>query len=127
MSSFECRYLSRHAKQIGYAINAMRMGLLRYVILVDDDIDPSNLDEVIWAVTTRTDPVTSIEILKDCFSAPFDPRMPPQKKADRDYRMSRAVIDACRPFNWRDDFPKVNAIDEDTKKMVLSKWKDLFP
>ena len=28
--------------------------------MVDDDIDPSNLDEVIWAIGTRVDPVNDI-------------------------------------------------------------------
>jgi len=30
------------------------------VIVVDDDIDPSNLDEVIWAIGTRVDPASDI-------------------------------------------------------------------
>jgi 4-hydroxy-3-polyprenylbenzoate decarboxylase len=30
------------------------------VIIVDEDIDPSNLDEVIWAIGTRVDPINDI-------------------------------------------------------------------
>ena len=34
----------------------------KYVIVVDEDIDVSNLDELMWAMLTRSDPATSIDI-----------------------------------------------------------------
>ena len=80
----------------------------RYVIVVDDDIDVSNLEELMWALLTRSDPATSIDIIRNAWSTPLDPRIEPERKAAGDFTNSRAVIDACRPCHWRDQFPKVN-------------------
>ena len=79
----------------------------RYTIVVDDDIDVSNLEELIWAVLTRSDPATSIDIIRNAWSTPLDPRIEPERKAAGDYTNSRAIIDACRPWHWRDKFHKV--------------------
>ena len=41
-------------------------------VVVDDDIDPTNLNEVLWALCTRSDPVQDIEIHQEeyrCFVA----------------------------------------------------------
>src|SRR3990170_261824 len=47
-----------HARQTGAAAIACRGGAYmgRYYVIVDEDIDPSNIDEVIWAIATRSDP-----------------------------------------------------------------------
>jgi hypothetical protein len=37
--------------------------------------------------------------------------------------MDRVLIDACRPYAWLDEFPKVNAFPADVKKQVIDKWK----
>src|SRR6516165_6140453 len=47
----------------------------RYTIVVDDDIDVSNLEEVIWALITRSDPATSIDIIHNSWSTPLDHRI----------------------------------------------------
>ena len=70
----------------------------RYVIVIDDDIDVSNLEELIWAMLTRSDPATSIDIIHNAWSTPLDPRIEPERKAKGDFTNSRAIIDACRPL-----------------------------
>ena len=61
--------------------SATRAGLMnRYSIVVDDDIDPSNSDDVIWAMSTRSDPATDIDILRQCWSNPLDPMISPSEK-----------------------------------------------
>ena len=35
---------------------------------------------------------------------------------------SRAIIDACRPFHWKDDFPLVNSPSPETAKEAREKW-----
>ena len=114
-----------HARQAGYiaaqCVEGASMG--RYVIVVDDDIDPQNLQEVIWALSTRSDPATGIEILHRAPSNPLDPII---KKPTTHYESSRAVIDACKPFEWIDGFPKTVAISKDLEMEVRSKWPDLL-
>ena len=36
----------------------------KYVIVVDDDVDPTNLNQVLWAMATRSRPAQSIDILR---------------------------------------------------------------
>ncbi len=76
--------------------------------VVDEDIDVSNLEEVMWAMVTRSDPATSIDIIRNAWSTPLDPRIDPVARERGDFTNSRAVIDACRPYHWRDKFPHVN-------------------
>jgi hypothetical protein len=94
----------------------------RYTIVVDDDIDPTNLNEVLWAVCTRSDPVQDIEILRRCWSGPLDPIIPREKKGFS----SRMIIDACRPFEWRERFPPAAEISYARQQAVMAKWKDIL-
>jgi 3-polyprenyl-4-hydroxybenzoate decarboxylase len=94
----------------------------RYVIVVDEDIDITNSEEVIWAISSRSDPVQSIDILRRCWSGPLDPRIPVE---DRGFS-SRAIIDATRPYEWREKFPKVSGASRDLKGEVGKKWNDFL-
>jgi 4-hydroxy-3-polyprenylbenzoate decarboxylase len=76
------------------------------------------MKDVLWAMTTRCDPSEDIEILRRCWSGPLDPIVPKQKKGFN----SRAVIDACRPYEWLKDFPKSVAVPDDLAKRVRNKW-----
>lgn len=100
-----------HAKQAGHIAAMCHVGAYagKYVIVVDDDIDPSNLEELMWATVTRSDPATSIDIIRGAWSTALDPSIPPWRKEAGDTTNSRAIIDACRPYHWRDAFPEVNA------------------
>jgi 3-polyprenyl-4-hydroxybenzoate decarboxylase len=82
----------------------------------------SNLDELIWAMLTRSDPATSIDIVHNAWSTPLDPRISPEEKAKGNFTNSRAIIDACRPFYWRDKFPVVNAPSPATMKKAREKF-----
>ena len=117
-----------HARQAGHIAAMCHVGAYcgRYVIVVDDDIDPSDLQEVMWAMLTRSDPATSIEIIRGAWSTPLDPRIEPERRAVGDYTNSRAIIDACRPWHWRDKFPEVNAPTPEDKALALQKFGHLF-
>lgn len=126
--SIEQKYAG-HARQVGMAVMSTPEGAYhgRFVIVVDEDIDPSNQDDVFWAVSTRCDPALDIEIIRDCWSTPLDPIMSPDKKAKGDFTNSRAIINACRPYHWRKEFPLVNRASNELRNKTLSKWKNLFP
>jgi len=113
-----------HARQAGHVACQCHVGAYagKWVIVVDDDIDVSNLDELIWAALTRADPATSIDIVHQAWSTPLDPRIPPEQKARKDYTNSRMIIDACRPFYWRDQFPHVNAPRPEVARLAREKW-----
>ncbi|HEY3116786.1 MAG TPA: UbiD family decarboxylase [Chloroflexota bacterium] len=126
--SIEQRY-GGHVKQVGMAAmtGTAGAGLVgRYVIVVDHDIDPSDVEQVLWAVAMRSDPEESIEIIRQATGAYLDPRIPPEKRAAGDFTMSRAIIDACRPYRWRDQFPRPVGTSSELQAQVLRDWPQLF-
>jgi UbiD family decarboxylase len=81
----------------------------KYIIVVDEDVDVTNLEHLIWAMLTRTDPKESIDFITNAWDSPADPRLSPEKRAVKDMTHSIAIIDACKPWYWRDKFPPTNA------------------
>src|SRR5690606_35600487 len=65
----EQRYLG-HARQALHAAascqSASYMG--RFVVVVDEDIDPTNTFHVLWAMSTRCDPVNDIDYIRRAWS-----------------------------------------------------------
>lgn len=118
-----------HAKQAGLAAvscaASARNG--RYVVVVDEDIDPSNLKEVLWAMMTRVDPKTNIDLIDGTWSTPLDPRMPPEKRDSKDHTNSRAIFYAVRPFEWRNKFPKVSRSSRELREQVIRKFRSVIP
>lgn len=117
-----------HARQLGMAALAVPESAFfgRFVILVDDDIDPSEEQDVLWALSTRCNPAESIEIIDGCWSSPLDPVISPEKRAKSNFTSSRALIDACRPYHWMKDFPIVNKASKELRARTLDKWAGLF-
>jgi 3-polyprenyl-4-hydroxybenzoate decarboxylase len=82
---------------------------------------------VIWAMTTRVECNTDIEIVENCWATPLDPRMSPDRTANGPYTNSRAIFYAVRPWDWKDKFPPVNRIGKDQMDAILKKYGDQFP
>ena len=126
--AIEQRYAG-HAKQTGMATlgcaAAARNG--RFIVIVDDDIDPSNMKEVWWAMTSRCNPASDIDIIDNCWASPLDPRMPRDVSKTGPHVNSRAIVQAVRPWAWRGEFPAVNRIDADQREAVVEKFKELLP
>jgi len=121
--SIEQRYAG-HARQALHAFAscnaASYMG--RVVAVVDDDVDVTDLDDVLWAILTRADPERSVDIVTRRTSGPLDPALPPD---DKRYN-SRLLIDACKPWEWRDRFPRPLGPDAATKAETRRKWGHLL-
>jgi 4-hydroxy-3-polyprenylbenzoate decarboxylase len=109
-----------HAKQAALVASQCHAGayLGRYVVVVDEDIDITNLNEVVWAMCTRSDPATSVDILRRTWSGPLDPIIPRGQKGHN----SRMIIEAVRPYEWRDQFPDVSQISNETRDRFATKW-----
>jgi UbiD family decarboxylase len=112
-----------HAVQALTATAGLQAGasMYRYIIAVDDDIDPSDLKQVLWAMTTRVDPSESVQILRS-WTSDLDPRVPPEKREKGDYTSGRILVDACRPFTWRDQFAAPNRFSAAKRKQISEKW-----
>ena len=126
--SLKQRYLG-HAKQVATMAGGFLKGGAcngRYIITVDEDIDPSNLEEVLWALCTRCDPEHYIDIVPGFLTSPLDPMINPEKRARKDFTTAKVFINACRPYHWIDQFPLINVAGPELRREVLSKWADLF-
>ena len=118
-----------HAKQAGLVASQSRGAnspMAHYIVVVDEDIDPFNTDDVVWALASRVEPEESVDLIRNCRSSPLDPRLSPEKRAKRDFTNSRLVIDATRPFYWRDQFPKVVGTSRELQNKMREKWGEEF-
>jgi UbiD family decarboxylase len=108
-----------HAKQAAMLAANVHAGnyLGRFVVVVEDDIDPTNTFDVLWAMATRCDPVEDIDFIRRAWSGPLDPR----KRKD-DAHNSRAIIVACRPYERMNDFPAVAESSPELRAKTLEKW-----
>lgn len=95
-------------------------------LAVDDDIGPTNLEEVLWAMCTRVDPGTAVDVIHDAWTADLDPRVSPARRAAGELTVGRMLINACRPFSWRDRFPESNVFAAADRQKVADKWRDLL-
>ena len=123
IASIKQRYPG-HSRQTGIAVSQCSIGAFmgRIVVVVDEDIDVTDLNEVMWAICTRCDPVNGIQILRQCWSSVMDPALPPASAE----RNSRIIIDACRPYEWREKFPKVSAASRELREDMQKKWRHLL-
>jgi UbiD family decarboxylase len=114
-----------HAKRAGL-VAAAHSYMARIVVVVDDDIDPSSLADVMWAVTTRCEPSENIDVLRNAWSSALDPRIAPADKERGVTAHSKAIIEACRPFAWRDQFPTPSALSAAEARAIEEKWGKLI-
>jgi UbiD family decarboxylase len=110
-----------HAKRAAL-VAAAHSYMARIVVVVDDDVDPSNLADVMWAVATRCEPSEQVDILRNAWSSALDPRIPPEAKLAGITSHSKLIIEACRPFPWADKFPPTSALSLEEARAIEEKW-----
>lgn len=106
------------------AAGSRNLDLSRVVVVVDEDIDPSNLTEVMWAISTRCEASEDLDIVRGRTVDDIDPRVPIGERKQGNLTMSQMLIDACRPYHWKDEFPKVNEVTPGLKEEIREKWGD---
>jgi len=73
------------------------------------------------ALGTRCDPAQDIEITRKCWGS----RLYPLNVSDQYYN-SRAVIDACIPYERIKEFPKVAQSSPELRRKLVEKYPDLM-
>lgn len=63
----------------------------KIIIIVDEFVDPFNLEQVMWALTTRVRPSEHVSIIHNCAGMPLDPSSIPAGMHDK------LIIDATTP------------------------------
>jgi UbiD family decarboxylase len=118
---------SGHARQVGHGVLATRDGGrdTRMIVVVDDDIDITNINEVLWAVASRWEPKRQSEIV-EVPASDLNPTITPEQRAANDMVSSCIIIDACRPYGRKDEFPAVSNVSPGYREIVLKQWRHLF-
>jgi len=114
-----------HSKQAGLIASQCHAGAYanRWVIVVDDDIDPADMNQVVWAMCTRFDPREDLEVLRGCWSTTLDP----MAYSHDDPRNARVVIDACKPWARRDTFPIEARSSKELDARIRAKFAKFLP
>ncbi|MFQ5831033.1 MAG: UbiD family decarboxylase, partial [Candidatus Methylomirabilia bacterium] len=121
--SLEQRYAG-HAPQ-ALALAAQVPGgayFSKWIIAVDEDVDPSNINQVLWAMSTRCNPAEDIDILRQTWSTSLDPAQNPPE--ERPYG-SKALINACKEHRYIKEFSKRTKIRRSVYEAVAAKWGQL--
>ncbi len=95
------------------ALLAANIGI-KYVVVVDHDIDIRNQTDVEWAINTRMQAQDDVLILPTMYSPTLDPSAPMHRSS------SKMGIDATAPLGRLDEFSKVKTPGTDT--VDLSKY-----
>lgn len=113
-----------HARQVALLASQLPAAayMNKFVIVVDKDVDTRSLSEVMWAVCTRTEPSTDIEVLHQTWGS----RVDPLAESGAIPFNTRAVIDACRPFHRIAEFPPVAEASQALLDRVRAKWPDIL-
>lgn len=124
--SLKVRYAGQVRQVADLVMSGIGMRPPKYLMIVDEDIDPDNHDDVMWALQSRVDPETSIYLVRNRWTSLTDPRVPPEKKTVWDITSSSLIIDATRPWGWRNKFPKPTEPSPSTSAKYYEKWRNFL-
>ncbi len=119
VASIKKRYPGQ-AKKVMMGLWGMgQLSLTKTIVVVDDDIDVHDVNDVMWAVTTRADPARDTLIVDNAPTDTLDPASP------RPNHGSKMGIDATTKTreegHMREEQVQV-AVDEQTRSLVESRW-----
>src|SRR4030042_6190908 len=119
--SLEQRYPG-HASQVA-ALAAQCSGgayYTKWVVAVAEGVDPTDIDQVIWAMSTRCDPANDIDVLRNTWSTYLDPTKNPPE--ERPYG-SKTLINACKEHKFLKVFSKSTRLTKQTYENVQKRWE----
>ena len=118
-----------HSRTIAHALLGSKMGAFsKNVIVVDEDIDPFNLDEVWWAMLSRLQASRGVTILQRGKTAFMDPSQSPELQGFGD----TLIVEAVKPYEWQPRpewgnkrFPPVACPSKAIMESVEKRWNEL--
>ena len=96
-----------------------QLALTKFFVVVDDDVNVHDMDEVLWAVTTRADPARDSIIIDRTPTDTLDPSSPLVNLG------SKLGIDATQKTKeegFEREIQELVKVDDATKSLVDSKW-----
>jgi len=97
------------------------------LLIVNDDVDVTDPEQVLWAMATRVHPTRDVHTIKHSFAVPLLPYLSPEE------RMlmvgPRVLLDGTWPTDWKPEWvPKVSAFNTlwpiDIQKRVIDNWRE---
>jgi hypothetical protein len=73
-------------------------------------------------VTTRCEPSETVDIVRHAWSSALDPRISADDRRRGQTSHSKMIIDACKPFAWKDDYPRTSALSRDETRAIEDRW-----
>jgi 4-hydroxy-3-polyprenylbenzoate decarboxylase len=127
---FGMTVLSLEQRHAGHAAQALALAAqvpggayyTKWIVAVDEDIEPTDMDQVIWAMASRCNPIEDIDILRNTWSTWLDPTQNPP--ARRPYG-SKALINACKEHRSIPVFSKRTMLRESVYDAVAARWQEL--
>ena len=98
-----------------------QLSLTKFFVVVDDDVDVHNMDDVIWAVTTRTDAARDIMIIDN---VPTDSLDPASKLVNLGSKLGIDATQKTKEEGFEREVQELVAVDDETKNLVDSKWSN---
>ena len=98
-----------------------QLALTKIIVVVDSDVNVHNINEVIWAITTRSDAARDTIIINNTPTDTLDPASPKVNLG------SKLGIDATQKTleeGFEREIQEEVKVDQSTKEMVDSKWSD---
>jgi len=121
--SLEQRYAGHAAQALALAAQGPGGAYYtKWIIAVDEDVDPTDTDQVIWAMASRCNPIDDIDVLRSTWSTWLDPTQNPPEK--RPYG-SKALINACKEHRHLPSFSKRTTLRKSIYDKVAARWKEL--
>lgn len=93
----------------------------KWIIVVDEDVDPTDLDQVVWAMCTRCHPPDDIDILRNTWSTYLDPTKNPPE--ERPYG-AKTLINACKEHRHLKVFSRRTLLRESVYNKVKERWNN---
>ncbi|MQA66993.1 MAG: UbiD family decarboxylase [Alphaproteobacteria bacterium] len=127
---FGMTIISLQQKYAGHAPQALALAAqvpggayyTKWIIAVDEDVDPTDIDQVLWAMSSRCNPTDDIDILRNTWSTGLDPTQNPPEV--RPYG-SKALINACKEHRYIPVFSKRTKLRKSIYDRVSSRWSEL--
>jgi 4-hydroxy-3-polyprenylbenzoate decarboxylase len=120
--SVEQKYPGHVAQALGAAAQCPAGAYFtKWIIAVDEDVDPTDMNQVLWAQSTRCNPVDDIDIQRNTWSTGLDPSQYPPEA--RPYA-SKALIDACKPHRYIDQFPRRTMVRRSVYQRLTERWDE---
>lgn len=100
-----------------------QLSLTKMFIVVDGEINVHDMDDVLWAVTTRADPARDTMIINNAPTDTLDPASPLVNLG------SKLGIDATtktREEGYMREVQQLAVVDEETRQSVDKRWSEYF-